>query len=199
MILELITLSDRNIARVLEEPPLIWRVVSPNSPEFYLQEIGAAKASGFFSKLFGASSPVQDLPTLDYVAGEGARADLDKTWHGIHYLLSGSAYEGVEPLNFLMIGGRYVGDLDVGYGPARVFGAAEVSGIAEALNKVGEEDLRRRFDPPDMSRNDVYPAIWEDDPDLDEALEAILEHFRVLKSFLNETEAKELGLVIRLF
>ena len=53
-------------------------------------------------------------------AGPGGELDLDKAWHGIHFLLTGSAWEGEEPLCYLLAGGQEVGDEDVGYGPARV-------------------------------------------------------------------------------
>ena len=35
MVLELTTLADENIERILADPPLIWRVVAPDEPEFY--------------------------------------------------------------------------------------------------------------------------------------------------------------------
>ena len=55
---------------------------------------------------------------------------LDKSWHGIHFLLTGSA-EGVRPpVDFILMGGREIGDLDLGYGPARAFTSAETKQIA---------------------------------------------------------------------
>ena len=66
----------------------------------------------------------------DFLDEEGfADFDIDKAWHGIHYLLTGTAWEGAAPLNFLVAGGRPVGDVDVGYGPARAFSGAEVVGF----------------------------------------------------------------------
>lgn len=40
---------------------------------------------------------------------------LDKAWHGLHFLFTGTAWEGDPPLNFLVSGGREIGDVDVGY------------------------------------------------------------------------------------
>lgn len=42
---------------------------------------------------------------------------MDKAWHGIHYLLTGTAWEGDPPLNFLVTGGREVGTEEIGIGP----------------------------------------------------------------------------------
>lgn len=33
MCLGLVALSDKNIARVLQDPPLVWRVIAPDNPE----------------------------------------------------------------------------------------------------------------------------------------------------------------------
>src|SRR5215203_4027303 len=52
--------------------------------------------------------------------------DLDKSWHGIHYLLTKTAWAGEPPLSFLVLGGAEVGDIDVGYGTARAFRSDEV-------------------------------------------------------------------------
>jgi hypothetical protein len=81
---------------------------------------------------------------------EGLTADLDKAWHGIHYLLTGTAWEGEYPHNFLVNGGTEVGDIEVGYSTARVLTAAETREVLDAMNKVSDEDLKARFDPHDM-------------------------------------------------
>jgi hypothetical protein len=44
-----------------------------------------------------------------------AELDGDKAWHGIHFLLTGTAGEGTPPLDFIVRGGQEVGDIDVGY------------------------------------------------------------------------------------
>src|SRR4051812_22134863 len=62
--------------------------------------------------------------------------DIEKSWHGIHYLLTGTRDEGDGPLNFILAGGQEVGDVDVGYGPARAFTSEQVRGIAGALEPI---------------------------------------------------------------
>jgi Domain of unknown function (DUF1877) len=49
------------------------------------------------------------------------RVVLNKAWHAIHFVLTGSRLGGSEPLNFLLAEATPVGDVDVGYGPARAF------------------------------------------------------------------------------
>src|SRR5688572_21836437 len=86
-----------------------------------------------------------------------ADLDIDKAWHGIHYLLTGSGWEGAPPLSFLVVGGATVGE-DRGYGPARGFSAEEVKPLAEALAPVTEDELRSRYDAKRMQREGRYPG-----------------------------------------
>jgi hypothetical protein len=76
MILSWVTLADENIERILDNPSLVLRVVAPDDAETGEDDLTLSE---------------QELITCD----------LDKSWHGIHYLLTGSAWEGSPPLNFL--------------------------------------------------------------------------------------------------
>src|ERR1700733_10559446 len=98
--------------------------------------------------------------------GSDVLLDVDKAWHGIHFLLNGEAWEGTPPLDFI-VGGQAIGDIDVGYGPARGFSADEVAAIAAALHPITAETLRARFDPAAMMAADIYPTIWDRKPEDD--------------------------------
>lgn len=52
---------------------------------------------------------------------------LEKSWHVLHYVLSGSAEVVTSPLSQALLGGREVGN-DVGYGPARILEPRQGSG-----------------------------------------------------------------------
>ena len=49
--------------------------------------------------------------------------DLDKAWHGVHWLLTGSAEESSGPASDAILGGEPVGE-DLGYGPAQITATA---------------------------------------------------------------------------
>ena len=86
---------------------------------------------------------------------------LDKAWHGLHYLLCGSAEPAPGPLGQAVFGGHEIGE-DQGYGPARYFIAKEATEIANALNAPGlEPQLRLRFDPTAMLSLGIYPGGWD--------------------------------------
>jgi hypothetical protein len=198
MILGLDALSDDSIDRILACPPLIWRVVAPDDPEAYAEALANRGKQGFFARIFGRKKESKRVVVPDLLLGEEefVHAYLDKAWHGLHFLFTGSDWGGNPPLSFLVAGGAEVGDIDVGYGPARVFRASEVAAIHNALAEIQEADLRNRYKPEVMMEKDIYPTIWDRDPKEDDALGYLLEYFAVLKRFIGETASKGLGLVV---
>lgn len=107
--------------------------------------------------------------------------DLDKAWHGIHYLLTGSAEPDGTLASKVIFGGEDIGK-DQGYGPAQLLMPDEVRAIARLLQSTPPETLRQRFRPADMTRVGVYPdVIWVRDGE--EALHYVLEAYGRLVSF----------------
>lgn len=133
----------------------------------------------------------------DTVMSDDVHVDIDKAWHGIHYLLTGQAWEGEPPLNFIL-GGREIGDVDVGYGPARGFTADEVRAIATALEPITAETLRPRFDGKAMIDAEIYPQIWDRDPASDDTLGYLLAHYETLRAFVIETAELGAGMIVYL-
>jgi hypothetical protein len=191
------TLSDANIQKISKEPALIWRVIAPDDPDIYLEE-KKNNSAGFLSKLFGKKSKPDEIevPNLHLEDGEGLNTDLDKSWHGLHYLFTQTEWEGDPPLNFIICGGNPVGNIEVGYGPARVMNSKEVEEIDDALNKINHEYLKSKFDPADMMKKQIYPEIWDRDTEDDDALGYCLEYFDVLKRFISEARKNKMGLAI---
>ena len=101
---------------------------------------------------------VHDL--LESLMGSGAGLSLEKSWHGLHVVLTGTAWEGVSPLNFLATGGATVGDDDIGYGPARILDPAGVAELDKALGAISDAEFARRFIPAALSKAEIYPEIW---------------------------------------
>ena len=100
--------------------------------------------------------------------GEDSMVDLDKTWHAVHFLLTGTAWELEGDAGLAVLGGREVGD-DLGYGPARVLAPPDVDATSRALSAVDEQALRARFDPERMAALEIYPTgIWDEDDILDD-------------------------------
>lgn len=195
MCLGIMSADDESIRRVLADPPLVWQLLAPDEPSLYEQE--RARQSSWFSRLFGkrkASSEVEDVDAAPLRPIEDT--DLDKAWHGIHYLLTGTAWEGDSPRNFLVLGGTEVGDIDVGYGRARAFDSQAVKEISRSLAAIDREELHRRYDPVRMTELEIYPGIWDEDVEEEETIGYCLEYFDELKEFIARTAEKDLGMVI---
>ena len=124
--------------------------------------------------------------------------DLDKAWHGLHFLLTGSAWEGEGPLGFLVACGEPVGDIDMGYGPARALSPDGVRELDGALSRITSQDLRARFDPAKMMAESVYPTIWDRDPREDDVLGWVIASFEELKGFVRRASQEGRGLVVTL-
>lgn len=121
--------------------------------------------------------------------------DLDKAWHGIHFLLTGSVWEGEEPLNFLL-GGELIGTEDVGYGPARALHSKQVENVDAQLSVISTDDFRRRFDPVRMTQESIYPEIWNRDPAEDDTLGYLVDYFETLKTFVHKARENKQALLI---
>jgi hypothetical protein len=122
--------------------------------------------------------------------------DIDKAWHGIHFLLTGSAWEGEFPLAFLVSAGKEIGDEDVGYGPARGFMSREVREIASALEAISPDELHSRFDPAAMLAANIYPEIWDRDPADDDTAGYLVEYYGLLRDFIRRAADRRLGLLV---
>ncbi len=130
----------------------------------------------------------------------GDMLDIDKAWHGIHYLLTGTTWDGDGVLSFIINNGHEIGDIDVGYGPARAFTASETREIFLALKAVSLSDLRAGYNPEKFAEMDIYPDIWEDDDDERQAgITYLLEHFTAMRKFIGKIVAEDKGMVVFLF
>lgn len=86
--------------------------------------------------------------------------DLEKRWHGLHYLLTGRAWDGDPPVSLAILGGTEIGG-DTGYGPPRYLTPTEVGEVAAALDVLPREVLTQHYDADAMNRVEIYPFGWD--------------------------------------
>lgn len=192
MICSLRRATAEEIDKLLAEPDLALAFTSGGK-----FDPGAPEKVGCLGRLLGVQ-PGEPVPSISLPSDwpELKAEDelcLDKTWHGIHFLLTGSDWQGEEPLCYLVKGGQAIGEVDVGYGPARALRAEQVKQFAAALEQVPDEALRERFDAAKMMAEDIYPTIWDEGRS---AREYLMEHFPELKSFVKQTADQGKALVI---
>lgn len=137
----------------------------------------------------------------DFGASKGANfleLDIGETWHGLQYLMTGTAWEGEAPLDFLVRGGEDVGDIPSDEGTARVFQPAEVKKLAQALQGLSLDTLRRRFDTQKMQELDIYPGLWDEPPDDEDPLEELISYFAELRKFVSQVAQRGHALLVHI-
>ncbi|HET7346504.1 MAG TPA: YfbM family protein [Acidobacteriaceae bacterium] len=130
-------------------------------------------------------------------SGQRETLSLEKAWHGVHYLLTGSAEPGTTLRSQAVLGGVELGNDPEGfsgYGPARYFRAAQVREISTELNRPEvESEAAARFDPAKMSQMEIYPG-WSDEQDK----EWLMDAFRRLRDFYASAAAQGRAVVTSL-
>lgn len=196
MCLTLHSVSDTNIQRIFESPPMIWRLIVPDDPSMYVEEVKRKTRRGFFSRLFGKKDQNDsvEVPDLEFVEGENIYSDLDKSWQAIHYCLNKTDYHADPPMDFIITGGENCGVIDVGYGPARLIKSDTVKEIAQKISGITTDHLRQNYNPSKMEALDIYPNIWLRDGD--EGFEYIAEYYEDLRSFIINCSKHNLGMAL---
>ena len=87
--------------------------------------------------------------------------DIDRSWHAIHFLLNGDAWEGEPPLVNAVMGGMPIGEEEIGYGPARFLCPEEVGSVANAMVDISKDQRLEKFDPEGDERRGNLPARME--------------------------------------
>lgn len=103
--------------------------------------------------------------------------DLDKAWHGVHWLLTGSAEPTTATASLAILGGEPFGE-DLGYGPARILSPESSRDVGQLLASLDFAALRDRVDPDAMDAAGVYPAIWTESDIFDSYLLPALHNLR---------------------
>ncbi|MDB6058033.1 MAG: hypothetical protein JWO95_1877 [Verrucomicrobiales bacterium] len=192
MIGNLARIPEATRQKLHEHPALIDNFLNPATAT-----TAAQAGSGFLGHLLHRkeSAPqelAEHLPEQDVI-------DIDETWHGLHFLFTGSGWEGEFPQGFLVSCGKPVGDEDVGYGPARSFSPEEVTQIAAFLENVDEQTLRQRLDPKRMAELEIYPTypgLKPEDVDLEDEWDYLTDSLHRMKEFIGETGANRMALLV---
>ena len=123
---------------------------------------------------------------------------LDKSWHVLHYLLTGDIAPTGGPGDALMAGEEIGTDFS-GYGPARLHEPGETTAFAGFLRTVDVEALQSRVDCQDMVTNGVYGVPRDQRPvsDCEAALRSeIAAYFPQLQSYVARAATHGSGLLI---
>ena len=121
------------------------------------------------------------FPEDDAEFEAGRYLDIDKAWQIIHFLLTGDALGGDEPLCNAVMGGTEIGDVEVVYGPARFLLPEQVVEVATALASISEDELWNRFDIAAVRKAKIYPQGWTGSE-----RSYVLNYFNSLKTYFHD-------------
>jgi hypothetical protein len=179
------------------------RLRGKESPQRAAMEAAQARSQRISDQIRQSDRPPGPITAAEYEAviqplrDAGAFGDdknvlkLEKSWHTLHYLLTGSAEPVATCLGKAILGGAEIGP-DLGYGPARLLSPEEVRQVAEALAPLSKDDLAQRFNLPTMEAASIYAC------DSEEELELAQAYFERMKYFYADAAARGNAMVLYL-
>ena len=187
--------SSAEIDEMIRNPANVTRVLGlDDGPP--VREVRPKGILGFLLRLtpITISEVDPDAPdTSDRVTDPDKSIDIEKAWHGLHFLFTGTADEGDEPTCFLLKGGE---DLD-DEGVRRALRPAQTRRFADFLTSLTTADLERRFDPKRMTALEIYPdLIWNRVSEQDNSRQWLLAAFEQLRLFVTRAADAGDGLVM---
>jgi len=100
---------------------------------------------------------------------------------------------GDEPLNFLVSEGTPVGEVDVGFGPARVLTSQQVSQLAAALAPIEPAEVARRVDLTTFDQEVIYPGNWQRDGI---GVDYVISNYREMRDLIGRLAKRGEGLIL---
>ena len=197
----LINLSEAQRQRIVEQGPQMLENtlarLDPKMREALGERLGqlGLDPSGLAKRAQGEALLKLMMARAGGVQGasrpRGANVSIDKSWHGIHYLLCGAPEPTTALISKAILGGTEIGDDFSGYGEARYFTVDETAAMSSELNRSTlEAEMTRRYDPAQMTRLGIYPNGWSG-PDL----QWLLREFHNLRGFYADATTKGLAIV----
>ena len=115
---------------------------------------------------------------------------LDKSWEGIHFILTGNKLGQGESTLALAIYSRQFFDekQDLGIGPASYLSPKQVKEIDSRLEALHDNYIKEKYNPVQMNKLKIYQHPWNDDPLL---FKYLLDNFKKLKAFYKDAASKE--------
>ncbi len=120
--------------------------------------------------------------------------DLDKSWDGINYILTGEIIGGLEnepnELQRALFSFQIIDvEQDLGYGPAQYLNPNQVKETYSALEKITGEILKGKINGTEMNEMGIYPEIWTESESHKFLIESFEEFIDFYKKAVRNNEA----------
>jgi hypothetical protein len=144
-----------------------------------------------------AAQPSAKQPSRKSAGPSEPRLELEKSWHMLHYLFTGSTEPSRSPEGALM-SGEEIGE-DMGYGPPRLHDEKATAAFARSLEGLDADALAARLSYDEMIRAGVYgmPVGGGSAENFeDELREEVAYYFPLLRSYVAGMAKKQYGLLV---
>lgn len=125
---------------------------------------------------------------------------LDKMWDGLHYILTGVS--ATAPIRDHLLSEAVVGTAMFSEDESADFISyiypERVREISSALEMFDIDGALSDFSPRNMTKNDIYPAIWHES-EKDSLREELAAEFHELKVFFSDMASDGKGIVISIY
>ena len=133
------------------------------------------------------------LAAFESAHADPTRVDLEKDWHGLHFLLTGDTsldpdHRQNDPLHKVVMGGDPT-TIEATYGPVRRFSSGDIQQIVDALSALTVDELRARFSADAFNAASVYPNPRPGGWDVEE-IEGVFELFPRLRQLFQDALAE---------
>jgi hypothetical protein len=169
--------SAAELAAMQRQPRLIGRFLFDDE-EAYPDKL----MSGKIGRMFGRS-----VAAADFDFPEREEIDLDKSWHVLHFLLTGLAGDGEHPLNLIGRDWPPLANVDNGLGPPMGISPSALRAFHEALADVSNEEILARWDSEAIRSAELYLGDTLADDEVT-GREYIDENLSLLRKFVSDCQ-----------
>lgn len=194
MVLALRKLSQEDIERFHIHPEIVMSYLFGEEAESFEPD-SKINLWNFLKKIVKKQPIVKEKVCIPETLPED-EIDIDKSWHILHYLFTGSANGKTPPGCYLLEGGRVIKDVEIGYGPVYTLDIQQVKEFSAFVFNFDQQTLEQRFNKEEMKKQKIYVAENTSSDFKEELLPYVLENLGCLKNFLVKAVDENKGLMI---
>jgi hypothetical protein len=138
-------------------------------------------------------SSLLEARIYDHEEEDPKLTNIDKTWDGIIFLLTGQNLENAtHPLTKVLFSGQLIDEeQDLGYGPGHYLTPEQVKELNTQISTISIEELSKKYDGKKMTELDIYPEVWENEDEV----HYLTEYFQIIQKVYAEASRNEEGII----
>jgi hypothetical protein len=174
---------------------LMGSVTGGASVQDLLKGLGVKDIEGSMAqmaKLLGPMDAGKSSSSATAAKKSRPRMEVEKSWHGLHYVLNGDPWKGSGALSHVVMGGTEVGE-DAGYGRPHYVNPFQVVQASTALDRITDAEFEQRVRKTDFSGKDIY---CYDDKLHSEDIAELVHYFKEVRKFFHDAAERSNGVLV---